>query len=81
MDQMDDDSKLNCPRCNGECRRDEVHNGVAWLYGPWGCFDCGWSEWEEYDQTKIEQPADGHIDQWGGFTRRHNGNKEQSSEV
>jgi hypothetical protein len=59
---------MRCPRCNEECRRDEVHNGVAWLYGPWGC-ECGWSEWEEYDQSKVVQPADGHVDQWGGFTR------------
>jgi hypothetical protein len=63
-----------CPRCGGECRRDEVHNGVTWLYGPWGCFKCGWSEWEEYDQAKITQPNDGFIDQWGGFTR---GGKQQ----
>lgn len=66
---MSDESQ-KCPRCGEECRRDKVHNGVAWLYGPWGC-ECGWSEWEEYDQSKAEQPDDGHIDQWGGFTRKH----------
>lgn len=38
------------------------------LYGPWGCV-CGWSEYEEYDQSKVQQPAGGHIDQWGGLTR------------
>jgi len=42
--QQVDENEMQCPRCNGKCRRDEVHNGLAWLYGPWGCFDCGWSE-------------------------------------
>jgi len=58
-----------CPRCGNECRRDEVHNGLAWLYGPWGC-SCGWSEDERYDQLVVEQPEDGHVDQLGGFTRK-----------
>ena len=62
--------QLQCPHCGAECWRDSAHNGLAMLYGPWGC-ECGWSEYEEYDQAIIEQPADGRVDQWGGFTRRH----------
>ena len=58
-----------CPRCGAQCWRDSVHNGLAMLYGPWGC-ECGWSEWEEYDQSKAKQPDDGRDDQWGGFTRK-----------
>lgn len=58
---------MNCPRCGNQCSRDTVHNGLALLEGPWGC-ECGWSEYEEYDQTLIVQPDNGHIDQWGGFT-------------
>jgi hypothetical protein len=59
---------MNCPRCNEKCERDSVHNGLATLYGPWGCARCGWSEYEEYDQATIQQPDDGYIDQWGGLT-------------
>lgn len=56
-----------CPRCGQECSRDAFHNGIAMLYGPWGC-TCGWSEYAEYDLAEVKQPADGIIDQWGGFT-------------
>jgi hypothetical protein len=58
---------MDCPRCGNQCMRDEVHNGVAMLYGPWGC-ECGWSEDSRYDQATASQPATGHIDQWGGLT-------------
>lgn len=61
------ETEMTCPRCGSDCGRDEVHNGVAMLYGPWGC-SCGWSEDSRYDQSEIEQPASGRIDQWGGFT-------------
>lgn len=60
---------MTCPKCGGQCGRDEVHNGVAMLYGPWGCA-CGWSEWEEYDLSAGQSSVcdGGKIDQWGGFT-------------
>ena len=33
---------MNCPRCGGECERDEADIGVGTQYGPWRCPDCGW---------------------------------------
>jgi len=52
-----------CPNCGSDdLRRDEVHNGVAMLYGPWGCA-CGWSEDERYAFN-----PDPRIDSRGGFT-------------
>jgi hypothetical protein len=63
------EDEVTCPRCGKKCWRDSVHNGLAMLYGPWGC-ECGWSEYEEYDQATITQSDDGHVDQWGGFTRK-----------
>jgi hypothetical protein len=63
-----DSEGTTCPRCGLKCSRDEVHNGVAMLYGPWGCA-CGWSESERYDLTsgpKTEGSYD--VDQWGGLT-------------
>jgi hypothetical protein len=59
--------ELVCPRCGNDCMRDEVDVGVGVIFGPWGCY-CGWSEDERYDQSKAEQPENGHRDQWGGFT-------------
>lgn len=53
---------MDCPRCGDKCDRDSVHNGVAMLFGPWGCH-CGWSENEEYDQK--DGPL---IDEKGGVT-------------
>lgn len=63
-----------CPCCGEQCERDSVHNGVAMLYGPYGCSSCGYSEWPEYDcreewargEAKLE---DGHaLDPRGGLT-------------
>lgn len=63
----DSSSEMLCPRCGRECGRDEVHNGVAMLYGPYGC-SCGWCE----DASYCDNP-DPRIDSRGGFTpvRRH----------
>lgn len=58
---------MNCPLCDSECGRDEVHNGVCMLYGPWGC-NCGWSEDSRYNLHLIKQPVNGTIDSRGGFT-------------
>jgi hypothetical protein len=54
--------------------RDEVHNGVGMIYGPWGCV-CGWSEWSEWDSTKgpakVEADHPGyHADSRGGLTSK-----------
>lgn len=60
---------MKCPKCGSHCNRDEVHNGVAMLYGPWGCF-CGWSEDSRYDLSggQPRRLRDGVIDSQGGFT-------------
>lgn len=59
---------MNCERCGNECDRDEVHNGICMIYGPWGCYRCGWSEDPRYDLQSVEQPVNGRLDQFGGFT-------------
>lgn len=36
-------NRMQCPKCGGECERDEVDNGVGMeACGPWGCPDCHW---------------------------------------
>lgn len=58
---------MKCPNCNEFCSRDSVDNGVALLYGPWGC-ECGWSEEEEYNQLtgpKYTKGIERKLDQWG----------------
>lgn len=65
--------KCNCPRCGEEAWREEVDVGVGIIFGPWGC-PCGWSEYEEYDQTKGggTQPDGTYLDQYGGHYPRGN---------
>lgn len=64
-----------CPCCGAEYGRDEVHNGVAMLYGPYGCGKCGWSESEEYDcraewkRGESKREGDGVVDPRGGWLR------------
>lgn len=53
-----------CPRCGEECQRDSANVGVGILYGPWGCPNCGWSEWEEYDRSNKGRRT--RSDQYGG---------------
>lgn len=62
---------MTCPACGNEVGRDEVHNGIAMIYGPYGCA-CGWSEWEEYDtRSGPKKVKDGYIDSRGGWTREN----------
>ena len=68
-----------CPKCNSECNRDEVDNGVCIQHGPYGCPNCGWSEYDEFDlssQDAIKTIAGviGTIDQYGGFIKQDNSN-------
>lgn len=36
---------LECPMCKGtNTWRDNVDNGIGYVYGPWHCSDCGWNE-------------------------------------
>lgn len=59
-----------CPKCGAPCDRDSVHNGIAMLYGPWGCYECGWSEDGDYDVSAGPKFTDDgyRIDQFGGAT-------------
>jgi hypothetical protein len=62
-------TELSCPKCGAPCSRDSVDNGVAVIYGPWGCPWCAWSSDPEYDfnsgQTRVT--SKGILDQWGGL--------------
>lgn len=58
---------MNCPKCNSECDRDEADVGVGILYGPWGCYSCGWSE---IDRAAVEAEYPGYYcDPTGGLTK------------
>lgn len=64
---------MDCPKCGSACGREEAHNGVGLVCGPYGCI-CGWSEWPEYDLSDGQSPRyeDGIFDQYGGWIRdRH----------
>ena len=58
----------NCPHCGEECCRDDVNVGIGIMYGPWGCPNCGWSEYEEHDSREGVRGAgnDRVFDQYGG---------------
>lgn len=32
----------NCPKCGGDCEREEVDSGAGTVCGPWVCLTCGW---------------------------------------
>lgn len=62
---------MNCPECGAKCGRDEVDVGVGLIYGPWGCWDCGWSEESKYDLRdgpRFDEETGGEFDQFGGLT-------------
>ena len=64
-----------CPKCKNDCDRDEVDVGVGVIYGPYGCYHCGWSEDPYYDSSKGLSQADkdnpGMLhDSLGGAMRR-----------
>lgn len=52
-----DTEECNCPKCGEECCRDSVDVGVGVIYGPWGCYSCGWSSDPEYDSSNGTSPA------------------------
>jgi hypothetical protein len=69
---------MNCEKCGEECERDEVDVGVGYVYGPWGCWQCGWSEDPRYDSSKGESPAEKEKPGWasdplGGLRRKSKG--------
>ena len=63
---------MKCENCNGECQRDEVDVGVDVMHGPYGCPNCGWSEYDEYNQLtgeKRDESGQFAYDQFGGMYR------------
>jgi predicted nucleic-acid-binding Zn-ribbon protein len=62
--------QFTCPKCGGDCSRDDADIGIGIIYGPWGCGNCGWSENPEYDISEGQKTteAGGVIDQFGGIT-------------
>lgn len=46
---------MKCPKCGGECWRDDVDIGVGTLHGPWNCRDCSWT-------SRNEEPEMGDLD-------------------
>lgn len=64
---------MDCPKCGNECDRDEVDVGVGVIYGPYGCYACGWSDDPEYDSSegeseKQKQYPNHYVDPCGGLT-------------
>lgn len=56
-----------CPQCGEECDRDSVDIGIGVMNGPWGCYSCGWSE---YDRKRAEtENAGWYCDPTGGLHR------------
>jgi hypothetical protein len=56
---------MKCPECGEDCDRDSVDIGVGIQYGPWGCYACGWSE---YDRERAERDNPGwYCDPTGGL--------------
>jgi hypothetical protein len=67
-------SDKTCPKCGEECNQDEVDVGVGIIYGPLGCYSCGWSDNPEYDSSEGSSPAskknpDFYVDACGGMVR------------
>lgn len=60
----------SCPKCSSPVWIESVDVEVGILHGPYGCPECGWSEWEEYDisngtsQAQLNYP-NYLVDQWG----------------
>lgn len=67
-----DTAEFLCPKCGCDCDRDSVHSGLALIYGPYGCPDCGWSEDERFDISAGPKQIDGmSVDQYGnGYPKR-----------
>jgi hypothetical protein len=57
----------DCPHCASGCDRESVDVGVGVIHGPWGCSNCGWSEYPEYDSREDirRSGAERVFDQYG----------------
>jgi hypothetical protein len=64
---MDRSARQDCLHCGSSCVRDAVDVEVGVRYGPWGCGECGWSEWPEYDSREgVRHDGDDRVfDQYG----------------
>ena len=67
---------MKCPHCSEEVDRTEVDNGVGMMYGPYGCHNCGWSEYPEYDcreawsKEELKMKGEGFVDPMGGWWKK-----------
>jgi len=43
----DDYDDYSCPKCGGECVRDEVDIGVGVQHGHWVCIECGYTQGDD----------------------------------
>jgi hypothetical protein len=64
---------MKCKNCGNDCDRDEVDVGIGVIYGPYGCYQCGWSEDPRYDASsgisqKQAEHSSGIVDPLGGYT-------------
>lgn len=72
-----------CPKCKKEVDRQTVDVGVGVISGPYGCFNCGWSEdphydcSEEWSKGNEKREGDGFIDPLGGWFRDKKLKKEE----
>lgn len=62
---------LVCPKCSGECGQESADIGIGIIYGPMGCYECGWSEDSYYDvsegtsEAQLEDAPGRITDQFG----------------
>jgi hypothetical protein len=72
---MEEGGMMLCPKCgNPDTYRESADVGVGVIYGPYGCPECGWSEWPQYDRSEGPSPEqkdnpEWYVDQWGGMQR------------
>lgn len=61
----------SCPKCgSSDIDQHTINIGVGVIEGPWGCVECGWSEYPEYDLSDGRSPFDekgGVTDQFGAY--------------
>jgi len=50
---------MECPKCgSSNCDRVEVDIGVGIQYGPWECYECGWSQGDGIPQLFFGEEED-----------------------
>lgn len=57
--ELVDEKDPRCPNCGDDSLdRESVDVGVGFIYGPWGCYSCGWSSDARFDRSQGPAPAD-----------------------